>query len=203
MVKITGSTPKKSTLSSESLSRTRMDRSSISLYGAGVKGWNHLRKVGDVARMTKTLCATCCILLAGLAVAAPSSSQEMYCIGDYKGRGPDQGFYWFFVNLRINDFVVEKMVWETSYASDLVHAGRSCKVDTTGFLQTRQKDNSILLVDPRSKCSISLSPKKNDRNTFFLESEGCVEQFCNDKGVLIPLTVHMSGRKCVPRPTAR
>jgi hypothetical protein len=200
MFKITGSTPKKSTLSSASLPRTRTCRSFITVYGARVKTRNLLRKVRDVAGMTKTLCAIGCFLLAGLAAAAPTFSQEMYCIGDYKGRGPDQGFYWFFVNLRINDSVVEKMVWETSYASDLVHVGRTCKVDTTGFLQTRQKDNSILLVDPRSKCSISLTPKKNDRNTFFLESEGCIEQFCSDKGVLIPLTVHMSARKCVPRP---
>jgi hypothetical protein len=165
-----------------------------------MKAWNLWRKLRDAAGNKKSVCAIICFFLAGLAAATPSSSQEMYCIGDYKGRGPDQGFYWFFVNLRINDSVVEKLLWETSYASDLVHVGRSCKVDTTGFLQTRQKDNSILLVDPRSKCSISLTPKKNERNAFFLESEGCVEQFCSAKGVLTPLTVLMSSRKCVPRP---
>jgi hypothetical protein len=150
--------------------------------------------------MKSILCIIICFLLAGLAAAIPSFSQEIYCIGDYKGRGPDQGFFWFFVDLRINESVVEKLLWETSYASDLVHTGRSCKVDTTGFLQTRQKDNSILLVDPRSKCSILLTPKKNERNAFFLESEGCVERFCTDRGVLIPLTVHMAARKCIAQP---
>jgi len=139
------------------------------------------------------------LLLAGLAAPMPCFAQELFCIGDYKGRGADQGFYWFFVDLKMNDSVVEKLSWETSYASDRAHTGRSCKVDTTGFLQTRQKDHSILLVDPRSKCSISLTPKKNERNTFLLESEGCSEMFCTDKGVLTPLTVHMASRKCVPQ----
>jgi hypothetical protein len=200
MDKSTGSTPRKSTLSSPRRPRTRIWGTFTSVDGAGVKAWNLWRKVRGAAGMKKAVCAIGCFLLAGLTAAAPSSSQEIYCIGDYKGRGPDQGFYWFFVDLRMNESVVEKLLWETSYASDLLLAGRTCKVNTTGFLQTRQKDNSILLVDPRSKCSISLTPKKKERNVFLLESEGCIEQFCGERGVLIPLTIHMAARKCIAQP---
>lgn len=149
--------------------------------------------------MKNVLCTMSWILLPFLAAPVPCFGQELFCIGDYKGRGADQGFYWFFVDLKVNNSLVEKLSWETSYASDLAHAGRSCKVETAGFLQTRQKDGSILLVDPQSRCSISLTPKKNERNTFLLTSEGCGERFCTDKGVLPPLTVHMASRKCVPQ----
>jgi hypothetical protein len=200
MDKITGRTPWKSILSSASRLRTLIWQAITSADGFGVKASNLRRKGRDTAGMKQAVCASGCILLIGLTAVAPSFSQEIYCIGDYKGRGPDQGFYWFFVDLKINESVVEKLLWETSYASDLLLSGRSCKVDTTGFLQTRQKDNSILLVDPRSNCSISLTQKKNDRNVLLLESEGCVEQFCGESGLLIPLTIHMAARKCVALP---
>lgn len=138
-------------------------------------------------------------IVALAAVATPSRAADtLRCIGDYHNRGPDQGFYWYYVEMRMNGSTVESLSWETSYASDQVPRGRACRIDTTGFEQSRLQDATIVLRDPVSSCTVSLTPKKKEQGALLLDASGCLEQFCTENGVLIPITVTLAKKKCLP-----
>jgi hypothetical protein len=150
--------------------------------------------------MKKILFFISCILAFVPVPSASRAADTLCCIGDYHNRGTDQGFYWFYVDLKMNGKVVERLSWETSYASDLVPSGRACRIDATRFQQARLKDNTIILRDPASSCTVSLTPKKKERGALVLDSDGCLEQFCKESGVLIPIAVSMASKKCTARP---
>lgn len=132
-------------------------------------------------------------------VAAPlRAADTMRCIGDYHNRGHDKGFYWYFVEIRMNASTVEGLSWETSYASDTSPRGRSCGIDATGFERSRLPNNTIIFKDPDSSGTVSLTPKRRERGAFLLDATGCVEKYCPESGVFIPITVSLVSKKCLP-----
>lgn len=132
-------------------------------------------------------------------VAAPlPAADTMRCIGDYHDRGHDKGFYWYFVEIRMNASAVEGLSWETSYASDPSPRGRSCRIDASGFTQSRLPNNTIIFKDPDSSCTVSLAPKKRERGALLLDASGCVQKYCPESGVFIPITVSLVSKKCLP-----
>jgi hypothetical protein len=147
-------------------------------------------------------CIVCLVICGILVTFAPESraSDELCCIGDYNMKGADEGFYWFTLDLKMDGPVVERLSWETSYACDRIPKGQECRVDAAGFSQTVLKDATIELRDPDSKCVMRLKPQKKERGSYLLEADGCREKFCVDKGVLIPITIRMRGRKCIASP---